>query len=274
MQNVSSRDDDVIEIDLLEIADLLWHRAWLIVMCMIAGAVLGFGISRFLITEQFESTTKVYILNKNDNNTLTYSDVQLGSQLTKDYAVLIKSRDVLEQVMEDCGLSESYGAFSKRVNVETLSDTRIIAITVTDPMPVNAQILANRIREVAADHIKNVTDVQAVNVAEEANLPESPASPNVFKWTAISALLGAFLCAVVILVHFMLDDTIKTSDDVEKYLGLSTLGMIPMKEEPEKYKRSPRKYRKEPEEGKGMNEVAIVELDMNENAEEASKCRQ
>lgn len=263
-------DSDVIEIDLMEIVELLWHRLWLIAICMFAGAFAGFMVSKFLITEQFESTTKVYILNKNDNSTLTYSDVQLGSQLTKDYAELIKSRDVLEQVLEDCSMTESYESFSKRVAVENLSDTRIIAITVTDPVPSNAQILANKIREVASKHIKQVTDIQAVNVAEEANLPESPASPSVFKWTAIAALLGAFLCVAVILVHFMLDDTIKTSDDVEKYLGLSTLGMIPMREEPEKLKKKnhTRETRRS-DRAEAKEDIEIVEIDMNEKTGEA-----
>lgn len=269
MEN-SRYDSDVIEIDLMELLGLLWHRAWLIAICMAAGALVGFVVSRFLITEQFEATTKVYILNKSDNSTLTYSDVQLGSQLTKDYAVLIKSRDVLEQVVEDCGLEESYEEFSKRVDVETLSDTRIIAITVTDSIPANAQILANQIREVASNHIKRVMDIQAVNVAEEANLPDRPASPNVFKWTVISALVGAFLCAAVILVHFMLDDTIKTSDDVEKYLGLSTLGMIPLREEPEKYKKR-NHIREGSASGKtgDRKDIEIVEIEASEKTGEA-----
>ncbi len=232
----SKYESDIVEIDLGEIAALLWHRAWMILLCAIFAGLIGFGISKFVITEQFESTTKVYILNKEGNETLTYSDVQLGSQLTKDYAELIMCRDVLEKVIENCTLTESYERFSQRVSVQTPTDTRIIAITVTDEDPVIAQFLANEIREVASDHIKNVMDIQAVNVVEKANLPNEPSSPNVGKWTAIGFLLGAFICAAVILVHFMLDDTIKTSDDVEKYLGLSTLGMIPVREDGEKVK--------------------------------------
>lgn len=262
----SRNDADVIEIDLMEIVGLLWHRAWLILLCMILGAAIGFGISKFVLTEQFESTTKVYILNKNDSSTITYSDVQLGSQLTKDYAELIKSRYVLEQVIEKCSLIETYKAFSERISVQIPSDTRIIAITVTDPLPANAQILANEIRKAAAEHITNVMDIQAVNVVDEANLPTEPASPSVLKWTAIAALLGAFLCAAVILVHFMLDDTVKTSDDVEKYLGLSTLGMIPIREDAEHGKKSRRGQR-------GINSahqdaIDIVELDVEKAGKE------
>lgn len=233
MEN-SRYDSDVVEIDLGEIVALLWHRAWLIILCAIFVAAAAFGISKFMITEQFESTTKVYILNKQDNSQLTYSDVQLGSQLTKDYAQLIKSRYVLEKVINDYGLAESYESFAGSINVTIPSDTRIISITVTDENPTMAQFLADEVRKVAADHIKNVMDIQAVNVVDEANLPENPASPSVFKWTAVGFMIGAFLCAAIILVHFMLDDTIKTSDDVERYLNLSTLAMIPVKEEVDK----------------------------------------
>lgn len=239
MQNV--QNEDVVEIDLQELFGLVVHWLWLIILCGIATGILGFVISFFAITPQYESTTKVYILNKQNSNTLTYSDVQLGTQLTKDYAQLIKSRTVLEQVIATCGLEETYGAFADRVAVETLTDTRIIAITVTDSDPAMAQLLANEICKVASKHIKSVMDIQAVNVADEANLPTDPASPSIPKWTALGLLLGAFLCAMVIIVRFLLDDTIKTSEDVERYLELSTLAMIPIIEAPDKNKKGRRR---------------------------------
>ncbi len=233
MQN----NDDMIEIDLQELFGLVLHRFWLIFVCGLVTGIVGLLVSKFVLIPQYESTTKVYILNRQDNNTLTYSDMQLGTQLTKDYAQLIKSRDVLEQVISDATLEESYGSFAKRVKVETLSDTRIIAITVTDDDPVMAQYLADAVRKEAAEHIKNVMAIEAVNVAEMANLPGAPSSPNIPKWTVIGFLIGAFACAMIIIIRYLVDDTVKTSEDVEKYLGLSTLAMIPTKEEDSKKKR-------------------------------------
>ena len=228
MSNAINDKNDVIEIDLGEVVGLLLYWWWLIALCGVLTAAVGFGVSKFVITPQYESTTKVYILNANEGGTLTYSDVQLGSQLTKDYAQLITGRYVLEKVIQTCGLEESYGSLSRRVAVQALTDTRIIAITVTDEDPVMAQLLADEIRKEAAEHIKNVMDIQAVNVVETANLPESPASPSVMKWTAMGALVGFFICAMILVIRFLVDDTIKTGDDVEKYLGLSTLAMIPI----------------------------------------------
>lgn len=227
MQNA----DDVIEIDLKEIIAVLWHRVWLLAICGLVVGAMGFCFSRFFITPQYQSTTKVYILSKQNNNSITYTDLQVGTQLTKDYKVLITSRDVLEKVIDSRKLEETYNSLAARVTVENISETRIIAITVEDPDPAMAQILANEIRDVAAKHIKEVMDIEAVNVAEEANLPENPSSPSVMKWTALGVMLGGVLCAAFILLQFILDDTIKTSEDVEKYLGLSTLAMIPIMED-------------------------------------------
>ena len=220
--------NDVVEIDLGEIMGLLLYWWWLVIGCGLITALIGFGVSKFLLTPQYESTTKVYILNTNEGGTVTYSDVQLGSQLTKDYAQLITGRYVLEKVIETCGLEESYADLSRRVAVQALTDTRIIAITVTDENPMMAQLLADEVRKEAAEHIKNVMDIQAVNVVETANLPESPASPSVMRWTAMGALVGIFVCAMILIIRFLIDDTVKTADDVEKYLGLSTLALIPV----------------------------------------------
>lgn len=268
MQNT----DDVIEIDLRELFGLLLHWLWLIIICGILAGTAGFSFSKFVITPQYESTTKVYILNKQDNNTITYSDMQLGTQLTKDYAQLIKSRDVLEQVIATCGLTDTYEEFSNRVTVENISDTRIIAITVQDIHPSMAQFIANEIRKVAAEHIKNVMDIQAVNVAEEANLPQEPTSPSVLKWTAVGLFVGMFLCAMVIVIRFLMDDTIKTEEDVERYLGMSTLAMIPIMENTDKRRGKKHKYYDEDMEGLEYDEESDVpnveELDLVSETEE------
>ncbi len=223
------RENDVIEVDLLEMINILWSRVLIILGAGLLAAVIGFVISRFVLTPTYESTTKIYILNKSENTAVTYSDVQMGTQLTKDYAELINSRYVLETVIGQLSLSEmEYKDLLKKVSVNTPTDTRIVSITVTDIDPQQAQDIANCIREVAGAHIQNVMDIDAVNVVEEANFPTIKAGPSVIKWTVIGGILGVFLVCAVILIHYLLDDTIKSSEDVEKYLGLSTLALIPV----------------------------------------------
>ncbi len=223
----NSNKDDVIEIDLQELLGLVLHWLWLILGCGILTAIIGFLLSYMVITPKYESTTKVYILNPNNSSNLTYSDTQLATQLTKDYEPIITSRDVLEQVIEKFGLEDSYESFKDRISINNITDTRIIDITVKDVNPAMAQHLANAIRDISSEHIKSVMSIEAVNVVDEANLPEKPSEPSVLIWTAIGFLIGAFVCAAVIVIRFLLDDTIKSSEDIENYQGLSTLALIP-----------------------------------------------
>lgn len=224
---------DEIEIDLREVLLLLLRKLWLILSVGFLTAIIGFVFSQFVLEPVYESTTQIYILNKQDSNTVTYSDVQLGTQLTKDYAELIESRYVVETVIEELQLRTDnpeldYEAMIEKITVTTPTDTRILAITVKDTDPMLAMEMANSIREVAAVHIKNVMDIEAVNVVDTANLPTQKASPSVMKWTLLGGCIGVFLVMAIVLIYYLLDDTIKTSDDVEKYLGLSTLALIPL----------------------------------------------
>lgn len=228
---------DEIEIDLREVFLILLGKAWLILLVGLFTAALAFGFSQFILEPVYESTTQIYILNKQDSDTVTYSDVQLGSQLTKDYAELIQSRFVLESVIEELGLIDmDYEDMLKKVTVSTPTDTRILAITVEDTSPMLAMDTANSIREAAAVHIKNVMDIEAVNVVDTANLPTEKSGPSVLKWTLVGGLIGMLLVMSIVMIWYLMDDTIKTSDDVEKYLGLSTLALIPLEVKDKKAK--------------------------------------
>lgn len=223
------KHNDEIEIDLLEVIHILFSRLWLILGVGLFVAIGGFIISKFILTPTYESTTKIYILNKSDNTTVTYSDVQMGTQLTKDYAELINSRYVLEKVISQLSLADmEYEELLHQVSVNTPADTRIVSITVEHTNPALAMQIADCIREVAGEHIQNVMDIDAVNVVEPANMPTEKAGPSVMKWTLFGGIAGVFIVCAVILVLYLLDDSIKSSDDVEKYLGLSTLALIPV----------------------------------------------
>ena len=222
-------ENDEVEIDLREVFMVLLSHTFIIILGGLLAALIGYSVSKFLISPTYESTTKIYILNKQDNATVTYSDVQLGTQLTKDYKELVQSRYVLEQVIQKLELGDlTYETLLNKVDVTTPTDTRILAITVVDTNPMLAMEIANEIRETAAIHIKNVMDIQAVNIVETANLPIQKAGPSVMKWTLSGGLLGIIFLSGFYLIRFFLNDTIRTSDDIEKYLGLSTLAIIPL----------------------------------------------
>ncbi len=220
--------NDEIEIDLWELLDLLLHKLWIIIPTAMVTFVIGFCIAMFAITPMYQSTTGIYVMSRQNSDTLSVSDTQLSSQLTKDYEELIQSRTVLESVISNTGINETYKGLKDRVSISNVRDTRIIYITVTDANPEIARILADAIREEGARHIKDVTNVEAVNVVDEANLPTSPSSPSVAKWALIGGFIGAIASMAVIVIRYLMDDTIKSSEDVEKYLGWSTLALIPM----------------------------------------------
>lgn len=226
MEQKQQREE--IELDLREVFGALLRKIWVILFVGIIAALGALLASQFLITKMYESTTKVYVLNKQDNTMVTYTDLQTGTQLTKDYMELVTSRPVTDQVISDLGLVFDSRTLAGMITVQTPQDTRILKITVRDKDPYQARDIANAVREASATHISNVMDIKSVNVVEKANLPERPASPNVMKNTLIGGVLGCFLAVFAVLLLFLLDDTVKTPDDVEKYLGVSVLGSIPV----------------------------------------------
>lgn len=231
---MGSSSDDEITIDLAELFGVLWHWIWLILLVALLLGGAAYAFSKFVIPEEFQSTTKIYVLDKESGSggQSTYTDLQVGSQLTKDYAELITSRTVIEKVIADNHLESvyDYKEFLKKVEVNTPTDTRIVSITVTDTNPALAQALADDIRVEASDLIIDTMQINAVNTYEVANLPTEKSAPSCSKWALIGALLGALLVGGIVTLQYILDDTIKTSEDIEQYLGLSTLALIPLDE--------------------------------------------
>ena len=223
----NQNEQDVIEIDLMELLLQFLHRWWIIVIAGVVCGAAAFVLSAFVLPKQYESTTSIYILDKKEDAAITTADIQLGTQMTKDYAEIIKSRTVLDRVAEKYGLDITYDEFGDRITVTTETDTRIVSISVRDRDPGLARELANEVRDVASERITSIIETNAVNIVDEADVPEEPASPKVLIWTLVGAFLGVFLSATIIAVRYLMDDTIKLSEDVERYLGLSTLGMIP-----------------------------------------------
>lgn len=236
--------NEEIEINLGEIFAVLLHKIWIIILATVVCGAVAFLYSFFIITPQYESTTKVYILNKQSGSSVTYSDVQLSSTLSKDYEQLVTSRYVIEGVISKLNLDDTYEELAARVSASNTDETRIIAITVTDPDPEQAQKIANAVRDLAAQQITQVMDIEAVNMVDNANLPDSPVSPSVPKWTLIGVAIGMIISIAVIVIQHLLDDSIKSSEDIEKYLGISTLAIIPMNEgeqaDQQSRRRSPR----------------------------------
>ncbi len=238
-QGIRPKNPEPTEIDLRELFYVLLGKLHVILLAAILGIITGLFVSIVLMTPKYQSSTSIYVLNKQDDSTLTYSDLQTGTQITKDYTELVKSRTVMEKVINRLELNTTYEdmenigykGLAEMVDVSNKTDTRIITITITDTNPVRARDIADAVREAAADHIKAVMDIQAVNVVDYAEIPQTAISPNVMKNAAIGGLLLFVLTCGIIVMYHLFDDTIKTPDDVEKYLSISVLGTIPYEEE-------------------------------------------
>lgn len=251
-QNNRDNRDDVIEIDLVELLGVILHNLWIIIVSGVIVAAAALLVSYFIITPKYESVTKIYVINKANADTMTYSDLQAGSTLTKDYKELVKSRPVLEEVLAETGIDVELKDLEEQITVEVPTDTRIVSITVEDKDPYEARIIADSVRIAASKHIQEVMDTEAVNVVEEASLPIEKSSPSILKNTAIGYAIGLFLAIAIVIMNYIMDDTIKTPDDVEKFLGVSVLGSIPYSEndlsdkaDMEKYEKKKKKQRKQ-----------------------------
>ena len=256
-QNNRDNRDDVIEIDLVELLGVILHNLWIIIVSGVIVAAVALLVSYFIITPKYESVTKIYVISKTNADTMTYSDLQAGSTLTKDYKELVKSRPVLEEVLAETGIDVELKDLEEQITVEVPTDTRIVSITVEDKDPYEARIIADSVRIAAAKHIQEVMDTEAVNVVEEASLPIEKSSPSILKNTAIGYAVGLFLAIAIVIINYIMDDTIKTPDDVEKFLGVSVLGSIPYSEndlsdkaEMERYEKKKKQRKKKQKEEK------------------------
>lgn len=220
-------DNDEMEIDLLELFHVLLRKLWLIILCGIVGLVMTGIVNFFVLTPQYEASSMIYVLSKTTSITSAL-DLQLSQQLTTDFETLALSRPVVETVIEDLGLDYTYGEMLGLVTVENPESTSILRMVVTNPDPELAAEISNAMADTTADRIAEVMVTDKPSKVEDAVVPEYPVSPHTLKNTALGGLVGAFAAAALIIVLHLMDDTIKSEEDVKKYLGLSTLAAIPL----------------------------------------------
>ena len=207
----------------------IWEKKVLIVLVTLLFTVASLAVSIFVITPQYSSTTKVYVVNqtKDEKKAITTQDVQLGSLLVKDYKEIILSNKVMEDAAEKSGTGLTAKELAKKVSVEAPKDTRIISITVQDKDPQVASDLANTVKEISADQIKEVTKIDDVTTLEEAKAATSPSSPNILKNGILATALGFILAVAGVVLFELLDDRVKRAEDIEETMGLVLLGVVP-----------------------------------------------
>lgn len=224
-----NQENQMIEIDVLSLLKTIWKRKFLIILTALLTGILALGYSVFIAKPAYKSTTRIYVVNRQqgENPTLTNQDLQAGSYLVKDYKEIILSQDVLASVISELKLSGSPSDLASKVTVTVPTDTRIVSITVTHVDPAEASRIANTLREVAAEKIIAVTKVSDVTTLEEAETPKTPSSPNIRRNTIIGVLAGGVLMVIVVVIVEILDDRVKKPEDIEEVLGMTLLGVVP-----------------------------------------------
>ena len=223
------KEQEKFEIDVFQLVKVLWKRKFLIVLTAIIAGLVAFAYSSFVIKPQYTSTTRIYVVNRNqaDKPGLTNQDLQAGAYLVKDYREIILSQDVLEKVVADQKLTMDAKTLGKKVSVTVPADTRIVSISVRDGNPEEASRIANALREVAAQKIISVTRVSDVTTLEEARPATSPSSPNIRRNTMMATIAGVGFVTVIVLLVELLDDRVKRPEDIEEVMHISLLGVIP-----------------------------------------------
>ena len=226
---MNNQEKQAVEIDVFAMLKTLWKRKFSIVLVALVFAIAAFGYSAFLAKKEYQSTSRIYVVSRQnqENNALTNSDLQAGSYLVKDYREIILSQNVLTQAIEELKLDMTPAELSKKISVSVPTDTRILSITAKDGDPKEAARIANGLRNVAAEKIISVTKVSDVTTLDEAEVPQSPSSPNIRRNVLLGFIAVAGLMVVLLVVVEVLDDRVKRPEDIEELMGLTLLGVVP-----------------------------------------------
>ena len=225
--------EDEIEIDLKEIFWIIKKKWWLIVLAAILGTGIAGAYSYFMISPTYSSTSLIYIDGGSGSLSgaiSSLSELQIGAALTKDYAVIIKSRPVLEEVIENLGLETTYQNLSNLINITTPDDTRMLRITVTAGDPQTAMRIVNELDEVCVWRIQELISSVVPQIVEEGIEQPQKVGPSNTKNALMGGILCAFLVAAFCVMKVLLNDTIKTDEDIEKYIGLPLLSEVPLEQ--------------------------------------------
>ncbi|CTC66249.1 capsular polysaccharide biosynthesis protein Wzd [Streptococcus pneumoniae] len=223
------KEQNTMEIDVFQLLNTLWKRKLIIALVAIVTGAIAFSYSSFIIKPEYTSTTRIYVVNRNqgDKSGLTNQDLQAGSYLVKDYREIILSQDVLEKVVTDLQLDMPTKNLASKIQVTVPVDTRIVSISVKDKQPEEASRIANSLRKIAAKKIISVTRVSNVTTLEEARPATSPSSPNIRRNTLIGFLGGLGVVVMVVLLVELLDVRVKRPEDIEDDMQIPLLGVIP-----------------------------------------------
>lgn len=221
------------ELDLKELFNIFWSRKVYIAIITAIFLVIGIIYTFIFVTPGYESTTTVILAKSSETTgeteTITTTDLTLNQKLVSTYSELIKSKNVLRDVINHLQINKTVVGLRNNITVSAVKDTDLIKITVTDANPEIAQTIASEIADVFIEKVaKGVYGISNVQVWDKAEVPTAPYNINHAKDVIIFIFIGIVVSAVYALIANMLDTTVKSKEDIEKKLGVSVLTTIPL----------------------------------------------
>lgn len=233
VENLQPQVEQDDEIDLLELFSILKAHIVLIIVVTVIAAVAGFMVTEYAMTPQYEASVNM-IVNTRTDATATVSNDSINSakSLVSTYAIIIKSNTVLNQVIANLKLQDmDYDTLTEKVSVEAIDDTQVMKIAVKDPDPELARKIVKEIAKISPEEIVDSVEAGSCKVVSQVRVPANPVSPSLKKNVVIAAAAGFVLVVAIILLKNFLANYIVDDDDIQKYLGLPVLGVIPEIEE-------------------------------------------
>ena len=224
-----TQSDNEKEINLAQIGAALLNKWFVIVLVGAVCGVLAFIYFRFFVTPQYTSTTQIMVINRQNENSITATDITSASSLSKDYVVIVTSDTVMERVIANLSLNMTVDELAGKVTASLVTDTRQIRIDVKDPDPILAKKIADSVAQISSQRICEIMSIEnMVEIIDPGNMPTKASSPRTLRNTIIVAIIGILISSVIVVIADITNDTIKNAEDVEKYLGCSVLGIIPV----------------------------------------------
>ena len=226
------------ELDLKELFNIFWHRKIEILLIVLIFAVIGVIYTMGFVTPMYSASTTLVLASsgKNENlpdtgiTTSTATEVTVNSKLVSTYSELVKSKNILRQVISNLNMKIEEDTLRKNITVSSVKDTELIQITVKNEKPSYASQIANEIAKVFTEKVKDIYKIENVQIVDEAEVPNEPSNINHKKDVAIFALIGLVVSVGYVLLLNMLDTTVKTPEDIEEGLKLPVLAVIPVYE--------------------------------------------
>lgn len=228
MDNVNNKIDNSVSWNFNDVLAEVARQKFVIIALLAVSVLVSVLYTKLFTKPSYTTCAKIYVLNSSsDSGKISSSDLTIASYLTRDYSELIVDRTVLDEVNKELDLGYSYSKIKNMVTVNNPTNTRILEISVQSDEPKSAQKIANKICEVAQQKIVDLMAVDTVNIISDAYLPTASNSSGLQQNISFGVLIGVVASCVYIFFCYYRNDKIRGSEEVQKYLGLCTLGTIP-----------------------------------------------